>query len=163
MSVRAHGRWTAGLAAAAIAAALPLGAASERIDYQAIEKIKQQGLDPAHSKVMDIASWLTDVNGPRLTGSPNIQKAADWAVQEMQSWGLQNVTREPWTNRANFFPHGWQNDKFYMAAVAPQPFPIPGTPMAWTPGTNGLVRGDVVLVTETTQEDLQKYAGTLKG
>ena len=163
MSVRAHGRWTAGLAAAAIAAALPLGAASERIDYQAIEKIKQQGLDPAHSKVMDIASWLTDVNGPRLTGSPNIQKAADWAVQEMQSWGLQNVTREAWTNRANFFPHGWQNDKFYMAAVAPQPFPIPGTPMAWTPGTNGLVRGDVVLVTETTQEDLQKYAGTLKG
>ena len=47
-----------------------------------------------------------------------------------------------------------------MAAVSPQAFPIPGTPTGWTPGTNGLVRGDVVMVTETTQEELtQKYAG----
>jgi hypothetical protein len=163
MLSRAHVRWAAGVAAAALAASLPLGAAAERIDYQAIAKIKEQGLDPANSKVMDIASWLTDVNGPRLTASPNIKKAADWAVQEMKSWGLQNVAEEPWTNPDNFFRHGWQNEKFYMAAVSPQEFPIPGTPTAWTPGTNGLVRGDVILVTETTQEDLQKYAGKLKG
>lgn len=160
---RAQARWAAGVAAAALAASLPLGAAGEHIDYQAITQIKEQGLDPAHSKVMEIASWLTDVNGPRLTGSPNVKKAADWAVQEMKSWGLQNVAEEPWTNHDNFFRHGWQNEKFYMAAVAPQEFPIPGTPTAWTPGTNGLVRGDVMLVTETTQEDLQKYAGKLKG
>ena len=163
MFSRAHARWAAGVAAAALAASLPLGAASERLDYQALAKIKDQGLDPANSKVMEIASWLTDVNGPRLTGSPNIKKAADWAVQEMKTWGLQNVTEEPWTNRNNFFSHGWQNEKFYMAAVSPQQFPIPGTPTGWTPGTNGLVRGDVVLVTEMTQEDLQKYAGKLKG
>jgi hypothetical protein len=52
-----------------------------------------------------------------------------------------------------------------MQAVAPQQFPIPGTPTGWTPGTAGLVRGDVVMVTETTQEDLTKaYAGgKLKG
>ena len=138
MFSRAHARWAAGVAAAALAASLPLGAASERLDYQALAKIKDQGLDPANSKVMEIASWLTDVNGPRLTGSPNIKKAADWAVQEMKTWGLQNVTEEPWTNRNNFFSHGWQNEKFYMAAVSPQQFPIPGTPTGWTPGTNGL-------------------------
>jgi hypothetical protein len=158
-----HARWAAGVAAAALAASLPLGAASEKIDYQAIMKIKDQGLNPANSKVMEIASWLTDVNGPRLTGSPNIQKAADWAVTEMKSWGLTNVALEPWTTRSNFFGHGWQNEKFYMAAVSPQQFPIPGTPTAWTPGTNGLVRGEVVLVTATTQEDVQKFAGKLKG
>src|SRR3954451_7959503 len=50
-----------------------------------------------------------------------------------------------------------------MAAVSPQSFPIPGTPTAWTPGTSGLVRGEVVLVTEATQDDLQKYAGRLRG
>jgi len=163
MLSRAQARWAAGIAAAALAASLPLGAAGERIDYQALARIKEQGLDPANSKVMEVASWLTDVNGPRLTGSPNIKKAADWAVQEMKSWGLQNVNEEPWTNRTNFFAHGWQNEKFYMHAVSPQEFLIPGTPTAWTPGTNGLVHGDVVLVTETTQEDLQKYAGKLKG
>src|SRR5262245_20788825 len=50
-----------------------------------------------------------------------------------------------------------------MAAVTPQAFPIPGTPTAWTPGTQGLDKGEVVLVTETTQEDLQKYGGKLRG
>src|SRR5205085_12511958 len=86
-----------------------------------------------------------------------------WAVAKMREWGLQNVALEPWADKATQFGYGWTNDKFYMAAVSPQAFPIPGTPTSWTPGTNGLVSGEVVLVTETTQEDLQKYAGKLKG
>jgi carboxypeptidase Q len=150
------------VAVAAAAAALPLGAASEKIDYEAINKIKAIGLSPATSQVMEISSWLTDVHGPRLTGSPNTQKAAEWAAAKMKEWGLQNVALEPWTNR-NGFDRGWTNEKFYMAAVSPQPFPIPGTPSGWTPGTNGLMRGDVVLVTESTPEELKKHAGKLQG
>lgn len=150
------------LAVCAAAAALPLGAASEKIDYDAIGRIKAQGLSPQNSQVMEISSWLTDVHGPRLTGSPNIQKAGEWAAAKMKEWGLQNVALEPWSDRGNF-TNGWTNDKFYMAATAPQAFPIPGTPTAWTPGTNGLVRGEVVLVTETTAEELKKHAGALKG
>lgn len=147
----------------AAAAALPLGAAGEKIDYEGINKIKQQGLNAQTSQVMEISSWLTDVHGPRLTGSPNVQKAGEWAVARMKEWGLQNVALEPWADKNNQFAYGWTNDKFYMAAVSPQAFPIPGTPTSWTPGTNGLVRGEVALVTETTAEDLQKYAGKLKG
>ena len=37
---------------------------------------------------MDHLFQLTDVNGPRLTGSPGFRTAAEWAQQEMQSWGL---------------------------------------------------------------------------
>jgi len=153
----------AACAVLAAAASLPLGAATEKIDYEALSRIKQQGLTAANSQVMDIASWLTDVNGPRLTGSPGVQKAAAWAVARMKEWGLTNVALEPWADKSNDFPYGWTNDKFYMAAVSPQQFPIPGTPTAWTPGTSGLVRGEVALVTETAQDDLQKYAGKLKG
>ena len=40
---------------------------------------------------MDVASWLTDVHGPRLSGSPSIQKAGEWAVAKMKEWGLENV------------------------------------------------------------------------
>lgn len=152
--------WAAAVAGAA--AALPLGAASEKIDYESINKIKAIGLSLQNSQVMEISSWLTDVHGPRLTGSPNTQKAAEWAAAKMKEWGLQNVALEPWTNR-NGFDRGWTNEKFYMAAVSPQPFPIPGTPSGWTPGTNGLVRGEVVLVTETTPDELKKHAGKLKG
>lgn len=147
---------------AGVLATLTLGAAGEKIDYEAINKIKEQGLQPQNSKVMEISSWLTDVYGPRLTGSPNTQKAGEWAVAKMKEWGLQNVALEKWPDQT-MFPRGWANEKFYMAAVSPQAFPIPGTPTAWTPSTEGLVRGEVILVTETTQEDVQKYAGKLKG
>jgi len=171
--------------AALVAVNLPLRA-SETIDYDGINRIKQTGLSPESSKVMEIMSYLTDVYGPRLTGSPNVKKAADWAVQTMQSWGLTNVAEEAWTpcpadvaaamangqgggGRAGGtpascgFPRGWANEKFYLAAVAPQQFPIPGTPTGWTPGTNGLVRGDAVLVVGNTLEDLKAHAGQLRG
>jgi hypothetical protein len=161
-SVFRNARWIGAAATLALTASLPLVAAGEKIDYDAIAKIKQMGLDPAKSQVMEIASWLTDVYGPRLTGSPNAQKAADWAALQMKAWGLQKVAIEPWTDRRDF-ARGWSNDKFYMHALSPDAFPIPGTPVAWTPGTKGLVRGDVALVTETTEADLQKYAGKLSG
>src|SRR5262249_39920839 len=132
---------------AAAIAALPLGAASEKLDYDGLDKIKQQGLNPQNSKAMEISSWLTDVHGPRLTGSASTQKAGEWAVATLKSWGLTNVALEPWADRNNAFGYGWANEKFYMSAVSPQAFPIPGTPTAWTPGTDGLVRGDVTLVT----------------
>ena len=78
-------------AALVAAAALPLGAAGEKIDYEGLSKIKALGLNPQTSQVMDISSWLTDVHGPRLTGSANAQKAGEWAVAKLQEWGLQNV------------------------------------------------------------------------
>ena len=160
--MRGNHRRLALAAAVALVATLPIGAAGERIDYEAIAKIKEQGLQPQNSQVMEISSWLTDVYGPRLTGSPNTQKAGEWAVSKLKEWGLQNVALEKWSGQ-NGFDRGWANEKFYMAAVSPQAFPIPGAPIGWTPGTNGLVRGEVILVTETTQEDVQKYAGKLKG
>ena len=148
---------------AGVLATLPLGAAGEKIDYEAINKIKEQGLQPQNSKVMEISSWLTDVYGPRLTGSPNTQKAGEWAVAKMKEWGLQNVALEKWPDQT-MFPRGWANEKFYMAAVSPQVIPDSrhadrrGRPV---PRVSCEARS--ILVTETTQEDVQKYAGKLKG
>jgi hypothetical protein len=122
----------------AAAVGLPLGAADEPIDYASIAKIKAQGLNEETSQVMEIASWLTDVHGPRLSGSPNIQKAGEWAVAKMKEWGLVNVALEPWSEPLGF-TRGWSNDKFYLAAVSPQAFPIPArqapgrpAPTAWS-------------------------------
>jgi carboxypeptidase Q len=150
------------LAAAALVVALPLLATSENINYQDINKIKAEGMSAQRSQVMELNSWLSDVYAPRVTGSPTIEKAAQWAMGKMKEWGLENVKMEPWTNR-NGIDRGWTNDKFYMEAVSPERFPIPGTPTAWTPGTNGLASGEVVLVTATTAEELAQYKGKLKG
>ena len=152
-------------------AGFPSAYQQETVDLDGINKIKAVGLDDKSSKVMEIASYLTDVHGPRLTGSPNIKRAGDWTVAQMKAWGLENVALEPWpvdgSGQNGGFPCGWSNDKFYLAAVAPQPFLIPGTPPAWSPGTNGLVKGEVVLLTaqDNTQEAIEaKFpAGKLKG
>ncbi|MEK6631031.1 MAG: M20/M25/M40 family metallo-hydrolase [Acidobacteriota bacterium] len=152
------------LASVVVAAMFTVGpaiwAASENINYVDINKIKAEGLQ--RSQVMEICSWLTDVYGPRLTGSPTSQKGAEWVVGKLKEWGLVNVKIEPWPNR-NGFDRGWSNEKFYLAAVSPEKFPIPGTPTGWTPGTAGLVSGEVVLVTATTEEELAAYKGKLKG
>jgi carboxypeptidase Q len=148
------------LAAILFLIALPLLATNETINYDDISKIKTEGMQ--RSQVMELNSWLSDVYAPRLSGSPTIVKAAEWAMGKMKEWGLVNVKMEPWPNR-NGFDRGWTNDKFYMQAVSPEKFPIPGTPTAWTSGTNGLVSGEVMLVTATTQEELDQYKGKLKG
>src|SRR5262249_43389128 len=78
----------------AAAATWPLAAGwpAENLDYDAIYRIKDEGL--SRSKVMEIESYLTDVYGPRLTGSPNIKEAADYAQKTMEEWGLANVHAE---------------------------------------------------------------------
>ena len=150
------------LTSAAVLVALPLLAASENINYQDINRIKAEGMSLQRSQVMELNSWLSDVYAPRVTGSPTIERAAQWAMGKMKEWGIENVRMEPWTNRYGI-DRGWTNDKFYMAAVSPERFSIPGTPTAWTPGTNGLVGGEAVLVTASTAEELAPYKGKLKG
>jgi hypothetical protein len=140
--------------------AQPQGTGQETIDYEALARIRAEGMQ--NSQVMELASWMTDVHGPRLSGSPNIQKAGEWAAATMKGWGLENVALEPWTNQTQF-PRGWSNDKFYLAAVAPQAFPMTAMSAAWTPGTDGLVRAEAVLVTSTDGAEIQKLSGTLRG
>ena len=146
--------------AALVLGAPALRAGGETINWADIAKIKAEGMQ--RSQVMELCSWLSDVYAPRLTGSPTADKAAEWVVSKLKEFGLVNVKIEPWVNR-NGFERGWTNDKFYMAAVSPEKFPIPGTPTAWTPGTEGPVSGEVVLVTATTAEGLAEYKGKLKG
>ena len=131
---------------------------AERVDLDAIFKIKEEGF--SRSKVMDIMSWLTDVYGPRLTNSPGFRKAGDWAVKEMTSWGLANVKLQPFGP----FGRGWTNDRFVMMATTPGgSFPVIGYAQAWTSGTAGPVTGDAVLATIDTPEDIAAWKGKLKG
>jgi hypothetical protein len=151
------------LIASAMALALmfaPLSAqqAPEPVDLDAIYRIKEEGFQ--RSRVMEITSWLTDVYGPRLTNSPGFRKAGDWAVKEMTSWGVANVRLEPFGP----FGRGWSNEKFYMMARMPGgSWPVIGYPLAWTPGTDGLVSGDAVLAVVETPDDFAKFSGQLKG
>src|SRR6184192_3978601 len=100
------------------ATGLPLAAqwpSTDKIDLDAVYRIKEEGLQ--RSKVMEIESYLTDVYGPRLTGSPNIREAADWAQKTMNEWGLANVHVETWP-----FGRGWQNQRMVASAASPRAY-----------------------------------------
>src|SRR5262249_6788446 len=140
--------------------ALPIAAQmqQERIDLDAIYKIKDEGLN--RSQVMDTMSWICDVYGPRLTNSPNIKAAAEWVKKRLVEYGLVDVKLEPWTNP---FGRGWSNEKVTLEVKTPTRFPVIAYPKAWTPGTNGVLGGEVVLGVIGTSADMDKLRGKLRG
>jgi carboxypeptidase Q len=131
--------------------------AQEKMDLDAIAKIKEEGDKRSH--VMETLSYLTDVSGPRLTGSPNIKAAQEWAKGKLTEWGLQNAHLEPWGP----FGRGWSLEGFAANMVSPHFSPLIAYPKAWSPGTNGAVRGTVVYFDAKSEADLEKYRGKLKG
>lgn len=126
-------------------------------DADPIEVIRKHGLE--QSQVMDIASWITDVYGPRLTGSPMLDKATGWAVETLKSWGMKNVHLDEWGP----FGRGWELKHFEMHCEAPMYFPIIAYPKAWSPSTNGTVSGEVIYLDAASEEELEAYRGKLKG
>jgi len=129
----------------------------EKVDLEMMKKIRAEGME--RSQVMDTLSWLTDVVGYRLTGSPNMKKAHEWTKTKLTEWGLVNAAVEPWGS----FGRGWSFDKVSAHVIEPTPFPLIAYPEAWTPGTNGPVVGEVVMVNIQSEADFEKYKGQLKG
>ncbi|MEQ1693323.1 MAG: M20/M25/M40 family metallo-hydrolase [Gemmatimonas sp.] len=136
--------------------AAPLPAQEEPVDAAAVAKIRDEAFN--RSQVMNLMSYLTDVHGPRLTGSPIARQAADYTMAQLKGWGLANTRLESFP-----FGRGWTNDKFYAQVTAPVAFPVIGYPQAWTPGTNGLLKGDIVYVRIDSEADIAKYKGQLAG
>ena len=155
--MRPIARRTFPLAAVFLAAVSPLAAQQpERLDYQMLGRIREEGMQ--RSQVMDIISWLADVKGPRLTGSPGFKAAGDWTIETLKKWGMSNVHYEPWS-----FGRGWSLERFSAHMIEPTIQPLIGYPKAWSPGTGGVVSGDVVQVTINAPADFEKYRGKLKG
>ena len=77
----------AGAASSLANALFPAGADAEALNYDALALLRQVGLAEETSEVMSTASYLMDVLGPRLSGSPGWRKSADWVVQKLKSWG----------------------------------------------------------------------------
>ena len=119
--------------------------------------IRKHGME--QSQVMETAFYLTDVYGPRVTGSPMLDKATKWAQDQLTTWGLQNVHSEAWGP----FGRGWDLQHFELHALEPSYFPILGYPKVWSPSTKGILTGEVVYFKANTIEELAQYKGKLSG
>jgi hypothetical protein len=120
---------------------------------------KLQEDEAQHSRVMEVMSFLTDVYGPRLTNSPQIHEAGEYAVKTLNAWGLANVHEETWGP----FGRGWSNEVFEASEIAPRNFPLIAYPKAWTTGTNGPVAAEAVYANIEKEEDFSSYRGRLRG
>jgi hypothetical protein len=133
--------------------------AEERPDQAVFWKIRQEGTN--NSQILRTLHILTDVHGPRLTGSPNLKAASDWAIEQMHAWGLTNGHLDPW----NFGYPGWANERLAAYIVSPVKDTLVAEALAWTPGTKGLVKGAAMQITlprQPTREDLTAHLDSLK-
>ena len=143
------------ISALALATLAATAAAQSPIDLGTISRIKEEAL--TRSRVMEHVGWMSDVYGPRVTGTPNLQRASDWAMKQFTEWGLANVHQERFA-----FGQGWRVERFSAHIIAPEPQPIIGYPRTFSPSTKGPISGDVVRVDIRGDADFAKYKGTLK-
>jgi carboxypeptidase Q len=131
--------------------------AEEPVDLTAVNRIRDEGFN--NSKVMETLAQLTDVLGPRLTGSPNLKRAGEWARQQLADWGLADARLESWGP----FGRGWSFERSSVHMLAPSTVPLIALPKAWTPGTERPVRAGALRVKLESQADLDRVRGTLAG
>ncbi|MDR3618496.1 MAG: M20/M25/M40 family metallo-hydrolase [Paludisphaera borealis] len=122
-----------------------------------IDRIKEEG--DKRSQVMATLSYLTDVIGPRLTGSPNLKRANEWTRDALAKWGLENAHLEAWGP----FGKGWTLKRFSAQVIEPQCIPLIAVPKAWSPSIEGTLTAEVVYFDAKTEADFEKYKGKLKG
>src|SRR3954470_20010936 len=98
--------------------------AEESVDEVVVAQIKAEAFQ--RSAVMDTLSWLSDVHGPRLTGSPSLRQAAEWVRDQLTRWGLVNAVLDPNGTTSR----GWSIDRFSIELIEPQYMRITGYPRA---------------------------------
>jgi hypothetical protein len=142
----------------------------ERVDLGMVDRIKAEAFE--RSKVMETLRNLTDVHGPRLTGSPGFEDAARWAMAELTGYGLEKVHLEKWGP----FGRAWSLEQASLELIEPRYSPLTAVPLAWSASTNGPVTGDLVLAplrvsfrdgpkksAEALQTYRTKWMGKLRG
>lgn len=126
---------------------------------QALSKINTEGFQK--SQVMSLISDLSDVYGPRLTGTNQYYTAAEWAKKTMENWGVDKVYFENYCDDCM----GWEVKSFNVEMTEPAYMKIQAYPYAWTASSNGVQIGDLIWIESHT--DLEKvkeqWSGKLQG
>jgi Predicted aminopeptidases len=129
----------------------------EVVNESVVARIKEEAFQ--RSEVMDTLSWLADVHGPRLTGSPTLRQAGEWARDRLTQWGMAGAALDP----AGASARGWSIDRFSIEMIEPQYMRITGYPRAWSPAISSPITGTPVVVEVKSKDDFEKYRGKLRG
>ncbi|HET7457223.1 MAG TPA: M20/M25/M40 family metallo-hydrolase [Gemmatimonadaceae bacterium] len=128
-----------------------------RPEPDAIAAIVREGTTRSH--VAEDLAYLSDVIGPRLTGSAAMRRANDWAATKFREYGADSAWIEPWK-----FGRAWERGPMTLTMLAPHRQQLEAASWAWAPGTDGPLAGDVVYVDATTAHDFAaRFGGKLAG
>ncbi|MEP6755785.1 MAG: M20/M25/M40 family metallo-hydrolase [Chthonomonadales bacterium] len=131
-------------------------AALAQADPAIVTKIVEEGKN--NSKFMENLDFLATRIGPRLTGSPKLDRAYVWAQKKFKEFGCKNVHLEEWGT----FPVGFDRGKKQVGhMIAPDKVEFVYTTPSWTPGTNGSVKGPAI-IEPNNMEEFEKVKGQLK-
>ena len=130
--------------------------ANDQVDLDMVTKIREEGFRRSH--VMETLQHLTDEIGPRLTGSPAMRLANDWTRDKFTEWGLKDARLEGFE-----FGPGWTPVRSEIHLTSPRAEQLYGLPIAWHPGTEGRMEGEIVVAPMKSAKDFDKYKGKLKG
>jgi hypothetical protein len=140
----------------AIALVLAAPAAAQDVSRTELNRIINEGL--GQSQVMDHAFHLTDRIGGRLTNSPQMREAERWTQSRFREWGLSNVRAEPFE-----FGRGWSMGAHFARLAGPRPTTLTVIPVAWTPGTSGVISAPIVVAPIDEESDFERWRGKLSG
>lgn len=143
---------------AVLAMAASAISAQTRLSDETAYRIKAEGF--SNSQIESLAQFMTDDLGPRLAASQMKLRSEEMVIAKLKEMGLQNVRAE---FAYNFQKGGWDNQMNYVAMTAPYYCSFAANPKAWSGSTNGLVKGECVVLEAKTKEDLEKYRGKLAG
>ena len=147
------------LVVSALLVASPRPADAQRLatDDPVLQGIWDQAMNNSHFE--SLAQSLLDSIGPRLTASPGIEAAQDWAVKMLQSWGAQARTEQYGTWE------GWDRGPSHVDLISPRVRSLEGRILAWSPGTGGQpVEGGVAYLPEIrSPTDWETFLGTVTG
>ena len=136
---------------------LTLQAQISKIDTTILKSIKKEALQ--NSKSSEMLTALCDEIGPRVTWSPEYNKAIDWASAKLKEFNLQNINKES----IDLVGKSWTMKKYYAYITEPFFMPLIAYPKVWSPATNGEIECEVIYLDAKTENDLEKYKGKLKG
>ena len=145
---------------------VPAGAqvVQERVDLSVVERIRDEALN--RSQADSVLLYMSDVIGPRLTGSPQILQAHNWTAQKLREWGFQNVVVEPWDS---LFGRAWERVSYSGRILTPFVQPLNAMAQAWSGSTRD-ARGRPAPITCTVMRlqindttDFAQYSGRLRG
>ena len=144
-----------GLLHTGAAAQAPAPAANAAKITAMIAAIRAEERD--HSVAPQLFYHLTDVIGPRLSGSPAYNVAARWTLERLHEWGLANPHMEPFE-----LGRGWTLEKFTLEMTGPRYMPLLGYAEAWSPSTKGVVAGKPIYVGDSTLAEIDAMGRRLR-